>query len=129
MAIATSSHRGLGSFESLKELGHTAVDILHTRFDLLVTEIAEEQVRLAELLLFAALSLLSLFLAVVIIAVFVVATLWETEYRVLATGLIAAALLASGIGCGVACLRKAKAKPKLFSASVDELGADLERLK
>jgi uncharacterized membrane protein YqjE len=127
MAIATRSPTS--SFDSLKELGRTAVDIVHTRFDLLVTEIAEEQVRLAELLLYAALALLCLFLAVVIVAVFVVASLWETEYRVLATGLIAAALVAIGIGCGLACVRKAKAKPRLFSASVDELGADLDRLK
>jgi uncharacterized membrane protein YqjE len=131
MAIATGGHgrASPGPFESLKELGRTAVDILHTRFDLLVAEIAEEQVRLAELLLYAALAILSLFLAVVIVAVFVVASLWDTDYRVLATGLVAAALVAAGIGCGVACVRKAKVKPKLFSASVEELGADLERLK
>jgi uncharacterized membrane protein YqjE len=115
--------------ESLKALGRTAADILHTRFDLLVAEIAEEQVRVAELLLYAALSLLCLFLALVIVAVFVVATLWDTQYRTLATGLVAAALALAGAGCGVACVRKARAKPKLFSASLDELGADLERLK
>src|SRR5204863_9503319 len=96
MAIATSTHRAAGSFESLKELGRTAVDIVHTRFDLLVTEIAEEQGRIAELLLYAALALLCVFLAVVIVAVFVVASLWDTEYRVLATGIIAAAPLVSG---------------------------------
>jgi uncharacterized membrane protein YqjE len=134
MAIATAGPgtghaRAAGPFESLKELGRTAIDIVHTRFDLLVTEIAEEQVRLAELLLYAALALLSLFLAVVIVAVFVVATLWDTEYRLIATGGIAAALLLSAIGCGVACVRKAKEKPKLFSSSLDELGADLDRLK
>jgi uncharacterized membrane protein YqjE len=134
MAITTAGPgighaHGTGPFESLKGLGRTAIDIVHTRFDLLVTEIAEEQVRLAELLLYAALSLLSLFLAVVIVAVFVVATLWDTEYRMLATGVIAAALLLSGIGCGMACVRKAKEKPRLFSSSLDELGADLERLK
>ena len=133
MAIATSGATGPGHapgpFESLKELGRTAVDILHTRFDLLVTELAEEQVRLAEVVLFAAIALLCLFLAVVIVAVFVVASLWDTEYRLLATGLIAAALLAGGVGCAFACLHKAKQKPRLFSSSLDELGTDLERLK
>jgi uncharacterized membrane protein YqjE len=130
MAIATSGHgRTAGAFETLKDLGRTAVDIIHTRFDLLVTEIAEEQTRIAELVLYAAIAILCLFLSVVIVAVFIVATLWETEYRVLATGLIAAILLATGVGCGIACIRKAKEKPRLFSASLDELGADLERLK
>src|SRR4051812_28189170 len=130
MAIATGSHmRSAGPFASLKELGHTAVDILHTRFDLLVTEIAEEQSRLAELLLYAALGILSLFLAVVTIVVFIVASLWETEYCVPATGGIAALLIISGLWFTVTVIRKAKEKPKLFSSSLDELGADLERLK
>jgi len=130
MAIATGGHaQTAGPFASLKELGRTAVDILHTRFDLLVTEIAEEQSRLAELLLFAAIAILCLFLAVVIVAVFVVASLWDTPYRVIATGGIAAVLALSGIGFGIAVIKKAKAKPKLFSSSLDELGADLDRLK
>ncbi len=130
MAIATGGHsRTAGPFESLKELGRTAVDILHTRFDLLVTEIHEEQGRMAELLLYAALAILSLFLAVVLLAVFIVASLWETEYRLLATGLIAAGLALVGAACAVTFKRKAKAKPRLFSSSLDELGADLERLR
>ena len=130
MAIATSGHtRGAGPFESLRELGRTAVDILHTRFDLLVTEIHEEQNRIAELLLYAAIAVLCLFLAVVIIAVFIVASLWDTQYRTLATGLIAALLILVGAGCAVTFARKAKERPRLFSASVDELGTDLERLR
>jgi uncharacterized membrane protein YqjE len=130
MAIATGSPpRTAGPFASLKELGRTAVDILHTRFDLLVTEIAEEQSRLAELLLYAALAILSLFLAVVTIVVFVVASLWETQYRVPATGGIAAILVIAGIWFAFTVIRKAKEKPRLFSSSLDELGADLERLK
>ena len=128
MAIATRGHR-TGPFESLRELGRTAVEILHTRFDLLVTEIHEEQSRIAELLLYAAIAILCLFLAVVIIAVFVVASLWDTEYRTLATGLIAAGLIIVGVGCAVAFAHKAKQRPRLFSASVEELGADLERLR
>ena len=130
MAIATSGRsRSPGPFESLKELGRTAVDILHTRFDLLVTEIHEEQSRIAELLLYAAIAILCLFLAVVIVAVFIVASLWDTPYRTLATGLIAALLVIVGAGCMAACVHKAKARPRLFSASVEELGADLERLR
>jgi uncharacterized membrane protein YqjE len=130
MAIATGSESSTaGPFESLKELGRTAVDILHTRLDLLVTEIAEEQSRLAELLLYAAVALLCLFLAVVIGAVFIVASLWDTPYRLLATGVMAAVLVAAGAACAIIFVKKAKAKPRLFSTSLDELGADLERLR
>jgi uncharacterized membrane protein YqjE len=130
MATASGSESPTaGAFESLKELGRTAIDILHTRLDLLVTEITEEQSRLAELLLYAAGALLCLFLAVVIGAVFVVASLWDTPYRLAATGAIAAVLIVSGAACAILFLKKAKAKPRLFSTSLDELGADLERLR
>ena len=110
-------------------MGRSAVDVLHTRVELLVLEIAEEQVRLAEILFYAALSLLCVFLAVVIVAVFVVGVLWDTEYRVVAIGSIAVLLAAAGAVCGTLCVRKAKVKPRLFSASLEELEADRERMR
>lgn len=118
-----------GPFASLKTLGRTVVDILHTRFDLLVAEISEEQRRLAELLLYGVVALLCLFLALVTMAVFAVAALWDTPYRLLSTGIFASLLLVAGVVCTFIFLGKAKARPRLFSASLDELGADLERLK
>jgi uncharacterized membrane protein YqjE len=48
-AAAGTQHRAPGPFAALKALGRTALDILHTRLALLITEIAEEQSRLAEL--------------------------------------------------------------------------------
>jgi uncharacterized membrane protein YqjE len=125
----TSPARAPGLLQSLRSLSRTAIDILHTRFDLLVTEIAEEQARLAELLLVAALSLLCFFLSIVFVAFLVVVAFWDTDYRILATGLMAALLFGIGCGLGAVFLKKVKSKPKLFSESLDELGADLERLK
>jgi uncharacterized membrane protein YqjE len=55
MSIAAGAQsRAPGALASLKALGRTALDILHTRLELLVTAIAEEQGRLAELLVYAA---------------------------------------------------------------------------
>ncbi|OGA26954.1 MAG: hypothetical protein A3I01_16290 [Betaproteobacteria bacterium RIFCSPLOWO2_02_FULL_65_24] len=125
----TGTGRAPGLLDSLKDLGRTVVDILHTRVDLLVTEIAEEQARLAELVLIAALSLLCFFLSVVFVAFLVVVAFWDTPYRILATGVIAVALFAVGCVLGMIFIKKAKTKPRLFSESLDELGADLERLR
>lgn len=118
-----------GPFQSLKTLGRIVVDILHTRFDLLVEEISEEQRRLAELLLYGVLALLCLFLALVTLAVFAVAALWDTPYRLLSTGVFAALLVVAGAVCAYIFVGKAKSRTRLFSTSLDELGADLERLK
>lgn len=124
MALATTS-----PLESLKALGRTALEILHTRFELLVTELSEEQSRLSELLLLAAVAFSCLLLAVAIVAGFVVASLWDTPYRLLAAGALVAVLLGGGVACGIAFFRKAGARPRPFSASLEELGDDLVRLK
>lgn len=126
---AGTQRRAPGPFESLKALGRTAVDILQTRAALLVTEIAEEQGRLAQLLVYAATTLLCLVVAVVMLAVLVMATLWDTPYRLLAAGVVAAVFAAAGVASAIALVRKSRAKPRLFDASLEELGADLERLK
>jgi uncharacterized membrane protein YqjE len=118
-----------GFFESLKALGSTAIDIVHTRLELLVTEIAEEQANLMELLLIAALSLLCFFLGVVFVAFFVVVAFWETPYRMLATGLIAAALFIAAIALWVVFRNKGKEKTRLFGSTLREMAIDRDLLR
>lgn len=129
MTVAAGAQgRAPGAFASLKALGRTALDILQTRLALLVTEIAEEQGRLAELFVYAAAALLCLVVAVVMLAVLLMAALWDTPYRLLAAGVVAAVFAAAGVASATALVRKSRAKPRLFDASLEELGADLERL-
>lgn len=130
MTTETSSQSSTpGPFAFLKRLGRTALDVLYTRLDLLVAEIAEEQRHLAELLLYAALAFFCLFLAVAVVAAFVVASFWDTPYRLLATGLTTVVLAIAGVACAITGVRKAQAQPKLFGTSLAEVGADLEHLK
>jgi uncharacterized membrane protein YqjE len=126
---AGTQSRAPGALASLKALGRTAVEILHARVALLVTEIAEEQGRLAELLVYAALALLCLALAIVTLAILVVVSLWDTPYRLLAAGAMAAVFAAAGVASAIALVRKTRAKPRLFGASLAELDTDLERLQ
>jgi len=118
-----------GPFDSLKALGRTAVDIVHSRFDLLVIEIAEEQSRLVELILYGAIAFVCLFLAGVVVAGSVLAWLWDTPYRTLA--IVVAAMIpgAAGLYCALTFTKKLKAKPKLFASSVEVLATDLEHLQ
>lgn len=130
MSVAAGTQsRAPGAFAPLKALGRTAVEILHARLALLVTEIAEEQSRLAELFVYAALALLCLALAIVTLAILVVVSLWDTPYRLLAAGAVAAVFAAAGVASAIALVRKTRAKPRLFSASLEELDTDLERLQ
>jgi len=118
-----------GLIDSLKGIARTAVEILHSRLELLVTEIAEEQSRLIELALVAALALLAVFLGIVFAAFLVVAAFWDTPYRLWATGLIAVALIVVGAALWTVFLKKAKAKGKAFAATLHELATDIEHLR
>lgn len=127
-AAAGTHHRAPGPFAALRALGRTTLEILHTRLALLIAEIAEEQSRLAELLLYAALALLCLVVAIVMLAVLLMAALWDTPYRLAAAAVVAAMFAAAGIASAVALMKKSRSKPRLFGASLDEVGADLDRL-
>jgi uncharacterized membrane protein YqjE len=118
-----------GLIESLKTLGRIAVEMLQTRLDLLATELAEEQGRITELLLIGALSLLCLFLAMVFSAFFIVILFWDTPYRLVAPGVIAGLLVAAAAALWVELRRRIRSKPKLFSATLEEISADIERLR
>lgn len=120
---------GGGLLESLKSLGRIAVEMLQTRLDLLATELAEEQGRITELLLIGAVSLSCLFLAAVFAAFFVVMVFWDTPYRLIVPGVIAAALLVVAVALWVAFRRRIRSKPRLFSATLEEISADIERLR
>jgi uncharacterized membrane protein YqjE len=118
-----------GLFDSLKSLGRTAVEALHTRLDLLSTELKEEQARITELLLVAVLSLLCLFLAIVFAAFFVVVAVWDTPYRMWVTAGLAAVLAAASAALWQQFRRRITARPRPFQATLEELSGDIERLR
>jgi uncharacterized membrane protein YqjE len=63
------------------------------------------------------------------LAMLLLVSLWDTPYRLLAAGAVAAVFAAAGVASAIALVRKSRAKPRLFSASLEELGTDLERLQ
>jgi len=126
---STDYYPRTGLFDSLKGLGRTAIDIVHTRLELLATEIAEEQTNLVELLLIAMLSLLCFFLGIVFVAFFVVVAFWETPYRMLATGVIAAVLFIAATVLWRVFRNKGKERKKVFGATLREMAIDREHLQ
>jgi uncharacterized membrane protein YqjE len=121
--------RSPGLFESVKALGRSAVEALHTRLDLLSAELKEEQARITELLVIAVLALLCVFLAIVFAAFFVVVAVWDTPYRLWVIGLLAAALAGAAAALWSYFRRKITARPRPFNATLEELSADIERMR
>jgi uncharacterized membrane protein YqjE len=126
---ATTAEARSGLLDSLKNLGRTAVEALHTRLDLLSAELKEEQLRITELLVVAALSLLCVFLAIVFAAFFVVVAVWDTPYRLWVTGLLALALMAAAALLWQNFRRRMKERPRPFKTTLEELSADIEHLR
>lgn len=123
---ATGSKPGL--LNSLRALAATLVGLVHTRLELLLTELEEARARISELALLALVVMFCSAMGVIMLTLLVVVIAWDS-HRVLAvavlTGLyfVAAALAASALKS------KARIKPKLFAASLAELGKDRQWLK
>ena len=116
-----------GLLASLRNLAATAVGILQTRLELLATEVEEERLRLLQIVFWAVIAVFFLVLGILMVTLFFVVLFWDT-HRVLVTGMLAALFLALGVVTGLAVRSRARAKSKLFSASLAELAKDREQL-
>ena len=127
MAEPGAGEPGIGIVQSLRNLAATLVALLRTRFELLATEIEEERVRLLELLLWAAVALFFFAVGIVLLVILFVAVFWDS-YRITAIVTLAVIFLAAGVGAALGVRNRMQARPRLFSASLDELARDKDQL-
>lgn len=99
------------------------VEIGHTRLQLAATELEEERLRVAQLLLYACAALFFLGLGLVLAALLVVLVFWEGN-RLLVLGLETAVFLGLGVGLSLAWRHKAQSKPRLLATTLAELQRD-----
>lgn len=116
-----------GLLESLKALIATAVRIVHTRIELLANDIAIEGAHLATLVVLVAVALFLLGVGVVLVALFIAVAFWES-HRLLALGVLAASFVIAGASLAAFAVYKARRRPRLFAASLAELGNDRRQL-
>lgn len=115
--------QGSGLFSSVRTLLGTLLGIAQTRLELLVTELEEERLHLGKLLLYGFLALFFFGLGVLLLSVLIIAVFWDS-YRLGATAALAALYLGIAFICAAVLRRQARRKPRLFSASIAELGKD-----
>ena len=116
-----------GLFGSLTNFAATLVAIAHTRLDLLSTDLEEERAHLVSLLVLGLAALFFVGIGVVLGAILLVALFWDT-HRILVLMLLAGFFLAAGLVAVGVAIHKARAKPKLFSATLSELYKDRQKL-
>ncbi len=115
-----------------QNLGSVAGDftsLVKTRLELLSLELAEEKDRLLSVLLFGAIGLLFLHLALMVIAVLVGLFFWETEYRYLALAILVLIYVLVGVGCLFLMKKHLGLAASPFSATVDALRDDAAALR
>lgn len=127
MSEPASGDAGAGIVQSLRNLAATLVALLRTRFELLATEIEEERIRLLQLLLWAAVALFFFAVGIVLLVILFVAVFWDS-YRITAIVTLAGIFLAAGVGAAMCVRNLIKARPRLFSASLEELARDKDQL-
>lgn len=116
-----------GLFYSARKLLANLAGLAHTRLELLSTELQEELARLGVILLAAIVSLFFAFLGVAFVAVAVMIAVAES-YRLAVTMLFAVSFLAIGALGAWWMWRAARAKPRVFDASLTELRKDRDLL-
>ena len=127
MSEPVSGEAGPGIVQSLRNLAATLVALLRTRFELLATELEEERIRLLQILFWAAGALFFFGVGILLLVVLIIAVFWDS-YRIAAIVALAAIFLAAGVGMAFGVRRRMNARPKLFSASLDELTKDRDHL-
>ena len=124
----TQSPLAVGLFRSLGNLAATVVSIAHTRLELLTTELQEEVQRAAQLLLWAAVALLTGMLALFVGALTVIFYFWDT-HRLLAALCITGLFATSAIVAVSVLYAKLHGKPPILDATLTELARDREQLR
>lgn len=102
------------------------VSMVRTRLEIFSLELAEEKSRLACLAGMALAAALCLFLALLVLSLFIAALFWDTPYRLLAIGLTAAVY---GVAGGVLVwllIDRLRKDETPFAVTIEELGRDAD---
>lgn len=126
--VNVPERQSAGLFDSVKKLAASLVSHLHTRLALFSTELAEEKIRLMAIVVGTLMMVFFLFMAIILVATFIVAAAWDSPYRLhIVGGLIIAFLLVSAIAGGYVRARL-KSGPRPFAMSLAELYKDKQAL-
>ncbi len=121
------SEASSGLMGSVKRLLATLISIAATRLELLGNELQEERLRLMQMFIFALFALFCFGMGILLLTIFVVVLFWDDHRNAVSGGL---GMLFFALGALMLLLlrSKARAKSRLFSASLAELAKDREHL-
>jgi uncharacterized membrane protein YqjE len=116
-----------GMFASITKLLATAIGIAQTRLELLTTELQEEVHRVAEIMVYAAVALLSAGVGLFLLALLVIFVFWDT-HRIAASIAVTSTFFVIAVGAALVLRAKVRAKPAMLDATIAELKKDRAQL-
>jgi uncharacterized membrane protein YqjE len=126
--LSNSAPRPAGLLASGRTFLAALLEIGQTRLRLASTELEEERLRIAELLLLATVALFFIGIGLVLACMLVVLLMWDGP-RELTLGLLSTAFLGLGAAAAIVWRRKARNKPALLAATLEELRRDQVALR
>ena len=115
-------------FTSLRVFWRTILATLQTRLDLFTTELGEEAFRLLYLVIAVAIAILFLHTAFFFFMLWILATVWDTHYRLWVIGGITLLYLLVGLIALLAARNMIFSRPRFLGQTLDELKRDVEGL-
>lgn len=112
---------------SLKQLVRTLLAIGQTRLELLSNELEEERIHLTRILVVGGLTLFFFGLALLLATLFLIVLFWDSHPLLMIGGLTGLFTLAGLLALN-ALRAMCREKPRLFAASIGELGKDRDHL-
>ena len=116
-----------GLLASLQRLLGTFAEILHTRVEIISTELEEEGWRIRQLIFYVLISFLFLGLGLLVVTSLVVKSFSET-YQLYVMAGFAVLYLGIGVIAALTVRRKLNARPRIFSTTLSELNKDRDSL-
>ncbi len=125
-AADSPGSQGGGLLSSLRRLAATCLEMVHTRLEILASELEEERARLGSMLMTCALAFFFFFMAAILFTFLIVVLLWDS-HRVPALGIMGALFLAAGVLCWRSFQRQRSDRP-ILEATLGEFAKDRREL-
>jgi uncharacterized membrane protein YqjE len=117
-----------GLFHSLNNFLATFVAIVHTRLELLTTELQEEVRQVGAILLWAFIAAFAAMMGLFLCALVVIFAFWDT-HRIAASLAMVAVFVVVAVAAGLMLRHKLSNKPPLLDDTLAELAKDRDQLK
>jgi uncharacterized membrane protein YqjE len=123
----SGEHASLGLFGSLRRTLADAIELAHTRLQLLSVEVEARMLNSRLVMLWSAVALFSAALAMLMLTFTILIIFWDT-HRLLAAGIITAFFALIAVAATQVVRHRVRTRPRLLAATIEELKHDVAAL-